>query len=172
MPMGWASFKQVSRYRIPIAALFLIAIVTFGVVWSFTPYEVLFFNHTEYEVDPYPYYFRIPFSVPEHGNLDAYLRVRMEIKGYEGMDNLWLVFMVFNGNLTAFDMNHDPANATLMFLSGEYSLKLSSSWALTSFEDIWQAELSPGDYIWVHFFTTDSVDTASSLSVIVSAVYK
>ncbi|MDH4215235.1 MAG: hypothetical protein OEV85_15075, partial [Candidatus Thorarchaeota archaeon] len=115
---------------------------------------------------------RIPFSVPEHGNLDAYLRVRMEIKGYEGMDNLWLVFMVFNGNLTAFDMNHDPTNATLMFLSGEYSLRLSSSWALTSFEDIWQAELSPGDYIWVHFFTTDSVDTASSLSVIVSSVYK
>jgi len=170
--MGWVGFRQVSHYRIPIAALFVIAVVTIGIVWILTPYEVVFFNHTENEVDPYPYYFRIPLSVPEHESLDAYLHVRMEIQGYVGLDNLWLAYMVFYGNLTAFDLNHDPANNTLTSLTDEYSLRLSSSSVSTSFEYLWPTDIAPGDYIWVHFFTTDSVGTASSLSVTVSVIYK
>ena len=36
--MGWASFAKISRYRIPIVAIFVIAVVTIGVMWSLTPY--------------------------------------------------------------------------------------------------------------------------------------
>jgi len=170
--MDGASFTRIARYRFPIAAIFVIAIVTFGVIWILAPYEVVFFSHAEYEVDPYPYYFRIPFTIPEHGNLDAYLRVRMDIQGYSGLENLWLNYMIFYGNLTAFDLNHDPDNSTLTNLSSEYALRLSASLVFTSFDKIWSSDLAAGDYIWVHFFTTDSVGIASSLSVTVSAIYK
>ena len=96
----------------------------------------------------------------------------MEIQGYSGMENLWLDFMVFYGNLTAFDLDHDPSNSTARYLSGEYWLSLSSATVSTSSDKLWITALPPGDYIWVNFFTTDNGGTAGSLSVIVSAVYK
>ena len=167
--MGWARVKQVSRYRIPVAALLVVAVIVIGLAWMLRPNEVVLFSFTENEVNPYPHYFRTPFSVHEHENLDAYLLVRMEIQGFDELDNLWLIYSIFIGNLTAFDMIHDPTNYGW---SSNYSLRFESGTIRTGFQELSNLTLTPGDYIWAHYFTTTSEGIATSLSVTVSVIYK
>jgi len=131
------------------------------------------FSITEYNVTLYPHYFRTTFEVQDHPGLDAYLRIQMQCQELVETEGTWFNFMIFRGNVSVLDTYHDPDNSTVRWFMSEDGLELRYSGATvrTPYNEVKDAILAPGEYVWVHYLTSLENITAR-MSVALSIVYR
>lgn len=174
--MGAEGFVKKRKYEIIIGCIIISAVIIGAVfIVQAQNQEVPVFSYTEYNVKSYPYYFRTPFEVLDHPDLDAHLRVKMVCKGLSSTEGTWLNFVIYTGgNVSILDTYRDPDNATVNWFMREDGLTLlaSSSTIRTSYDEVKDFILSPGKYVWVHYITSPVNVTASMFSVSVSIVYR
>ncbi len=173
--MGAESFDRKTKNRIIIGCVFVIAVIITAVFIVQTQnQEVPVFSNTEYNVRSYPYYFRAAFEVSDHSSLDAHLRIKMECQGLSSTEGTWLNYRIYLGNVSILDTYHDPENSTVDWLMSEdgLTLRVSGATVQTSFNEVTDFILAPGEYVWVHYITSQVTVTADVFSVTLSIVYR
>lgn len=136
----------------------------------------ILFSNTENDVRSYPHYFRTFFIVEDNSNLNTRLRVKFDCQGLSSTTDAWFSYRLFFGNVSVFDVFHDPDNATVRWEMSEHGLLLrfSSStnlaFGLTS-DEIPDFTLAPGQYVWTHYIKSSSHITADTASVTVLLVH-
>jgi len=173
--MGVERFDKKMKYRIIFGCIFVVAVIITAVfIVQTQSQEIPVFSNTEYNVRSYPYYFRVAFEVEDHPSLDAYLRIKMECQGLSSTEDTWLNYRIYRGDVSILDTYHNPENSTVNWLMGEEGLALrhSSSTIRTSFSEVTDFILTPGEYVWVHYIISPANVTASVFSVTLSILYQ
>jgi len=98
----------------------------------------------------------------------------MECQGLSSTEGTWLNYRIYLGNVSILDTYHDPENSTVDWLMSEdgLTLRVSGATVQTSFNEVTDFILAPGEYVWVHYITSQVTVTADVFSVTLSIVYR